>query len=404
MTRTQQGLPETAEVVSLLNEAYDGWGSEPYFRWKYEQYPAFDPDSHTFYSRVDGELAAFRRVFAKEIVDGERTTTVFVLGDTAVDPAHQGEGLYSELHSETVAFSEQAGADRVSTFNRKTNLTFEANRDRGWQYRELPLKLRLLSPDRVLREYADLVVPDLPAIEAVAERVGSRLHIGTSNGPVTVRDCLSAKPPTGPAGRSVGPSVSDRTLTQLIDLACSTGPIDPLSTLVDGWVNPQNGSEPAAGPAEKTVDGAYQVHRKQAVSTGEFEAIQELYDEQPASFRRTPADIRHILAYPDSDIVLVTHEASTVGFVVVGPRSNGGLREGRVLELRTEHAAVFELLVDEIEQLSVDRGYDLILVFTDRPMGELWASVDQQVIMWRDLDDSNPPLVDTCEISLYDVV
>jgi len=65
---------------------------------------------------------------------------------------------------------------------------------------------------------------------------------------------------------------------------------------------------------------------------------------------------------------------------------------------------VFELLVDEIEQLSVDRGYDLILVFTDRPMGELWASVDQQVIMWRDLDDSNPPLVDTCEISLYDVV
>ena len=403
MTRTTQGLPEQREVVSLLNEAYDGWGSEPYFRWKYEQYPAFDPDTHTFYSRVDGELAAFRRVFDKEVVGDERTNRLFVLGDTAVDPAHQGDGLYSELHSETVAFSERQGADRVSTFNRKTNLTFEANRGRGWQYRELPLKIRLLSPDRVLREYTDLVVPNIQAIETVAERIGSRLHIDTSNGPVTVRDCLSAKPPTGPTSRSVGPSVSDRTLTQLIDLACSTDRIDPLSTLIDGWVNPQNGSNPAVGPSQ-TADGAYQVHRKRAVSTAEFEAIQDLYDDHSPSFRRTPADIRHILQYPDCDILLVTDEEVCVGYAVVGPRSNDELREGRVLELQTDHAAVFDLLIAEIEQLAADRGYDIILVFTDRQMGELWASVDQQVIMWQDLDDASPPLVKSCEISLYDVV
>jgi len=403
MRRTQQGLPQHAEVISLLNDAYDGWGGQSYFHWKYEQYPAFDPDTQAFYSSRDGELAAFRRVFAKEVVDESRTNTVFVLGDTAVDPAHRGEGLYSALHADTVAFSERQGADRVSTFNRKTNLTFEANRDRGWQYRELPLKIRLLSPDRVLRAYTDLVVPDLPAIETITEWLGDRLHIRTSNGPVSVRDCLHTEPPTGPRPQSIGPAVSDRTLAQLIDLACSTGPIDPLSTLLEGWLHPQNGSR-ATGSRSAAANTAYQCHRTRKISAAEFDEIVDLYDDQTASFRRAPVDIRHILQYPDCDIVLATDGQGCVGYAVVGPRSNGELREGRILELRVDCSAVFEVLIDEIEQLAVERGYDILLVFTDRPMDELWASVDQQVIMWRDLDTTSPPLVESCEISLYDVV
>ena len=418
MTRTHQGQPRVDEVVSLLNTAYEGWGGEPYFRWKYAQYPGYDPDRHTFYSRPDGELAAFRRVFEKEAVDGERSTSVFVLGDTAVASGHRGEGLYSALHSDTVAFSRQQGADLVATFNRKTNLTFEANRDRGWQYRELPLKIRLLSPDIALRQYTDLVVPELPAIETVAERLGSRLHIDTSNGRVSLRDCLSSEPAAGPPARSVGPSVSDRTLAQLIDIACSDDRVEPLSTLVDGWLPPndspaavdrdtQSTTQAAEESTTQAAEGSaatYRTHCTSSVTTSEFEAIVDLYDAQAASFRRTPADIRHILQYPDCDIVLASREGSCVGYAVVGPRLNGELLEGRVLELRVDHPAAFDPLLDEVERLAVDRGYDIVLVFTDRPMGELWASVDQQVIMWRALDGASEPLVDRCKISLYDVV
>ena len=403
MTRTQQGQPRATEVLSLLNTAYDGWGGEPYFRWKYEQYPDYDPDSHTFYSRRNGELAAFRRVFEKQAVDGERTTSVFVLGDTAVAPGHQGDGLYSELHSDTVGFSRQQGADLVATFNRKTNVTFDANLDRGWQYRELPLKIRLLSPDVVLRQYTDLVAAELPAIETVAERLGSRLHIGTSNGRVSLRDCLSSEPSTETSVRSVGPSVSDRTLAQLIDLACSDDSIEPLSTLLDGWF-PLNGSAGAVDCAEKAAETGYRTHRTRSPTTAEFAAIVDLYDQESVSFRRTPADIRHILQYPGCDIVLVTRDRTCVGYAVVGPRLNGELLEGRILEFRVDHPAVFDPLIDAVECVAADRGYDIILVFTDRQMGELWASVDQQVIMWRTLEQSSQPLVDRCAISLYDVV
>jgi|AntRauMinimDraft_3_1070383.scaffolds.fasta_scaffold00347_7 hypothetical protein len=406
MTRTQQGLPRQAEVVSLLNEAYDGWGTHPYFRWKYDLYPDYDAEKHTFYTRIDGELAAFRRAFCKQIVDTDQTNSIFILGDTAVGPAYRGQELYSDLHSKTIAFSEQQGAHRVSTFNRKTNVTFDANRDRGWRYRELPLKIRLLSPDVVLRQYTGLVLPEFSAIETVADRIGDRIHIGTSDGPVTLRDCVGSKSRTEPPSRSIGPSVSDRTLAQLIDLACSDDSVESLRTLLNGWANPLDGSSPSVERFEQSAEHAYQVHHNQSVSTAEFEAIVDLYDQQTTSFRRTPTDIRHILQYPDCDIVFITLDEECVGYAVIGPRSNGDILEGRVLELRVDHDEAFDVLIDEIERVSIDRGYDIILVFSDRPIGDLWASVDQQVIMWRDLDQSksSPPLVDSCEISLYDVV
>ena len=404
MTRIQQGLPRRREVVPFLNDAYDGWGTQPYFRWKYDLYPEYDPETQTFYSRVDGDLAAFRRAFYKEIVGPDRTNVVFVLGDTAVGAAHRGQGLYSDLHSETVAFGRQQGVDRVSTFNRKTNVTYEANLDRGWRYRELPLKVRLLSPDVVLRQYTDLVLPELPAVETVAEYVGDRLHIRTSGGPVSVRDCVGSEPHTGPRSRSIGPSVSDRTLAQLVDLACNGDRIESLQRLADGWAS--GGTEPRRSTtrSEQAPDTDYQVRHERSVSTAAFEGIVDLYDGQTTSFRRSPTDIRHILQYPDCDVVLVTLDEECVGYAVVGPRANGDVLEGRVLELRADRVEVFELLIDRIERVALDRGYDILLVFTDRRIGDLWAAVGQQVLMWRALDGSSPPLVDTCEISLYDVV
>jgi len=154
----------------------------------------------------------------------------------------------------------------------------------------------------------------------------------------------------------------------------------------------------------RSAEDAYQVHRKQLLSTAEFEAALGLYNQQTTSFRRKPTDIRHILRYPDCDVVLVILAGEYVGYAVVGPRSNGEILEERVLELRVDHDEIFDLLIEEIEQVSADRGYDIILVFTDRQIGDLWASVDRQAIMWRDLDQSAPPLVDSCEISPYDVV
>jgi len=402
MTRLHQGVPHWDETLSLLNEAYDGWGTPAYFRWKYDLYPDYVPETHGFYIEADGDLVAFRRAFYKEVVGPTRTNAVFVLGDTAVRPTHRGQGLYSKLHEKTMAFSDRQGAQRVTTFNRKTNLTYEANLDRGWQYRELPLEIRILSPDVVLRQYAPLVIGDHPVVDTVADRLGDRIRITTSDGTVSLRECTTSETDPKRLPLSVELPLSDHALVRLIDFACSDT-IEPLGPLVDGWLYGDDRSR-RADSRERTTDDGYQVCCKQSVSAAEFESIVGLYDPNAVSFRRRPTDIRHILQYPDCDIVLVTRDAELVGYAVVGSRSNGGVLEGRVLELRVDHEAAFDVLIDEIERLAVDRGYDLVIVFSERSPGELWASVDQQVLMWTDLDGSCAPLVDSCRISLYDVV
>jgi len=402
VTQLHQGVPHRAETLSLLNEAYDGWGTSDYFRWKYDLYPDYLPETHGFYIEADGDLAAFRRAFYKEVVGPTRTSSVFVLGDTAVHPAYRGQGLYSRLHEETMAFSDRQGAQRVTTFNRKTNLTYEANLDRGWQYRELPLEIRILSPDVVLRQYAALAIGDHPVVDTVADRLGDRIRLSTSDGTVSLRECVTSETDTERLPLSVELPLSDRALVGLIDLACSDT-IEPLGPLVDGWLH-GDGRSGRADSREQATDDAYRVRCKQSVSTAEFESIIGLYDPDTVSFRRTATDIRHILQYPDCDVVLVTREAELVGYAVVGSRSNGNVLEGRVLELRVDHEAAFDVLTDEIERLAADRGYDLVIVFSERSPGELWASVDQQVLMWTDLEGSSAPLVDSCRISLYDVV
>lgn len=402
MTCLHQGVPNRAETLSLLNEAYDGWGTPAYFRWKYDLYPDYVPETHGFYIEADGDLVAFRRAFYKEVVGPTRTNAVFVLGDTAVRPAHRGRGLYSRLHEETMAFSDQQGAQRATTFNRKTNLTYAANRGRGWQYRELPLEIRILSPDVVLRQYAPLVIGDHPVVDTVADRLGDRVRITTTGGIVSLRECATSETDTERLPLSIELPLSDRTLVGLINLACSSTS-GPLGSLVGGWLHEDDRSGRANNHG-RTTDDEYQVCCKQSVSAAEFESIIDLYEPDTASFRRTQTDIRHILQYPDSDIVLVTRDTELVGYAVVGSRSNGGVVEGRVLELRVDHEAAFDLLTDEIERLAFERGYDLVIVFSERSPGELWASVDQQVLMWTDLDESCAPLVDSCRISLYDVV
>jgi len=219
MTAAQQGLPTQSETLSLLNESYNGWGTSEYFRWKYDLYPEYDPEQHCFHINVDDKLAAFRRAFYKEIVGSSQKNSIFVLGDTAVKPEYRGQGLYSRLHARTVEFCDSQDVDRLTTFNRKTNTTYEANLGRGWDYRELPLKIRILSPDVVLQRYAALVMSNYPVLTTVADRVGDRVHITTSNGQVPLGDFTPAEDTDNSSSHTVGPSVSDQTLVRLIDLA-----------------------------------------------------------------------------------------------------------------------------------------------------------------------------------------
>lgn len=406
------GLPSEQEILALLNEAYSGWGNYEYFRWKYNEFPDYDPSNHVFYIRSDAELAAFRRIFHKEVTAGPETSRVDVLGDTAVGTDHRGQGFYSSLHSRTMEYSERNDATRAVTYNRKGNITFEANLDRGWRFRELPLRIRILSPSIVLKQYAELVVDDLPMLERIADVVGQRFHVTTSDGNVNLHELVgTGDVHTGT--RSIGPTLSDRAITRLVETASASEKgvfelgVQGVRLVASGdvglWQGGDTGDKFGSGSNRSSN---ITVTRQREVTDKEIEELHGLYDRSNPSFRRAREDIRHLTRYPGCEILITKRNRSVTGYAVLSPRENDGIIEGRVLELQTDGNDEYGVLINEIEQASIDRGFDLILLLSERSPGELWASIDKQVIMWTDFEqnESCPLDRDDCRISLYDVL
>jgi GNAT superfamily N-acetyltransferase len=407
--RLRSGVGDEAAVRALLNEAYDNWGDEEYFRWKYNDYPDYQPDEHVLSIVVDDELAAFRRIFERELTVQGETVPIHIYGDTAVAPKYQGWGLYSELYERTKEYSLQSGATYGAAYNRKGNVTFDIHRDQGWAYRTLPLQLRILSPKKVLETYASLITKGVPAIDSVANAVGHRFHIGTSEGKLTLKEIVHGS--GGSTKHSIGPTLTDTAVTSYVEAVSTDGnTIADLATTsarlaVTGQISVDQSTNSNSG-RRAFVTGDLNISIEQTVSEAELNELVDLYGERP-SFRRMRDDIRHITGYPDSDVLIVRRDGVVVGYAVLGPRENDRVVEGRVLEIQTENGDkdVFRVLMDRLEERAIERGFDLVLVLSDEALGDQWAAVDQQVLIWDELGQTkNHPLRhDNLKITLYDV-
>ncbi|ELY42685.1 GNAT family N-acetyltransferase [Natronorubrum bangense] len=400
------------DVVALLNEAYNGWGNEDLFTWKYDEYPDYEPKEHTFSISIDGELAAFRRVFYKELTSGSNTIPVYALGDTAVSGDYQGQGLYSKLHSHTMEYSSESDCKKAITYNRKGNITYNANLDRGWEYRALPLQLRILSPKPVLKTYASLVVDEIPAITSIADLIGDRLHIQTTDGRLTLSELV--RKDTKPACQSIGPGLSDTGVMRYVETVNSdgTGIVDILresiKLIAGGHITVRS---PSSRSSKSSIEASQQdgmeidLVKDIIPAKIDLDEIVQLYDQDVTSFRRTREDIEHIVGYPGADLLVARREGNLIGYAVLGPRENDGVVEGRILESQSVDDNTLLSLIGAAEQRAINRGFDLILVFSERDFGDKWATIDRQVIMWDELEQTDTqPLKDTnLQISLYDV-
>ncbi|RQG94022.1 GNAT family N-acetyltransferase [Natrarchaeobius chitinivorans] len=412
MTDVESGPVDSGAVHAFLEETFDGWGDERLFDWKYEQYPGFDPDDHCYYV-ADDDLAAFRRVFPKElVVDGKRVRAT-VFGDTAVREDHRGEGLYSKLLARTGAYSRNVAAGVSVTYNHTGNVTFDTKVRRGWNYSVLPLKLLVHSYTTVLETYADRALPAESRLTEPIGTVGDWVVLQTPTQPVVVSEIFGETPT--PGRRRLEVHADATAIARLVEQASNaslpaavlTGSRQLLSRSGGlSVVSPNHDHDLESSEAAVDVDvvdpGAFSVETVTAVTD-----LARFVRAGSPSFRRERRDIEHMLAYPDADALLVFEEGDPVGFAVVGPYETDGVREARVLDLLAPSPAIYRQLVSKLERLTAARGYDLVVMVSQREPGPEWASVDRQVVMWndhdRDVDDSvasvMPPVV-----SMYDVV
>ena len=350
----------------LLNTAFDGWGDESYFRFKYTDFPGYDPVEHDFLVERDGRVVAARRVFVKHLVTGDgRSRPVHVHGGAVVHPDYRRQGLFTDLVNESRAYSRAAGSPVVMTFNRRGKLSTQAHMRRDWQYRTLPLHIRPLSPEPLIAEHADDILPEYPGVDYATSLVGAVARLVL---------------PAWAIGRG-------------IEFATSGTVTRPITSY--GRDVPR-GDDAAIRPFEPD----------------DIAAVSELFDDElrrfDLAFARDREHVEHMVGYDRSESVVAVREGDVVGFASVGSIDRGEHLEARVFDLVHTTDAVGDRLVEWVETSARRRGADVISILRNERPGPEWASLRTDLVMWdylQDRDEWHPLLTDgKWRITAYDVV
>lgn len=394
--RVRTGPINYDELLALLNGAFGGWGTAEFLQWKYDRYPGYDPSEHNFYIEIEGQLVAFRRVTEKHIAANGTDIPVIVFGDGAVTQDLRGQGLYSKLHTKTMDQYGDVGV--VSTFNRVGSVTHKTNLNRGWKARVLPIHMRVLDYGNVIAEYATNVIEEDSIPHQFLEIVDRHLDFRTTHGTDLTLTSSENKTQT-----SILPAipVPVTILQRTIAIAVRTSPTDAIADSIGNLGSSENGD--SSGRLEPGTE--YSIETVQEPSSATVEDVLPFFDADPPAFRRTKAEVEHLLAYPEADLVVVRRNGDLAGVSVVGPEYRPLTTEGRVLELQASDAKTRDLLFDVIEDLGHQRDYDT-LVIAEHVNRKGWLRVDRQVFMWDPTTASEAakePL-ETGRLGMYDIV
>jgi len=352
-------------VHDLLNTAFEGWGDRAYFRFKYTDFPSYDPDEHLFLARRDGEVVGARRAFVKDLViEGATSRTVHVHGGAAVHPDYRRQGLFTDLVRESRDYSREHGSPVVVTFNRRGKVSTAAHMERDWAYRTLPLYVRPLSPATLVEEHANTVLP----------RYG--------------RDRLATV-----AGLVADRFFPDWGVARATELATSGTVTRPIAS---------DGHDP---PGDEAVS-------VRPYESADCRAVVALFDSElrqfDLAFARDRAHVEHMTGYDHATSAVAVNEGEVVGFACLGVIDRGEQVEARVFDLVHATPAAEASLLTWAEATARRRGADAISVLRDDRPGPEWAGLRTDLVMWDRLDDESDLgdrlANDDWRITAYDVL
>lgn len=410
-----RGLPDEETLLDLLCESFDSWGDRAFLRWKYDR-PGIEPAAGYHVVR-DGELAAFRGMFERTIEGPAGGYECHVCGDACVAEDHRGKGLYSMIREATESDVERSGSDFCGIFTRKGHIPFEVGLDRGWNYRTLPLYLRVLSPANVIPHYARLVLDEDGTVAGLLDRFGGAITLRSGGDALRLDRMLGA--PTSEPRWSVPVPFPRWATTAAVEAAGADSLRESLKRRVPIGRPGSTGRSTSAGrsgssrrprSASETTGAAVDVSVERSVGDDLLESVATLYDEATDEydlvFRRGADDLRHLFAHPRLlGVVTARRDGAVVGAAPVALTETEDTLEAWVLDLVAVDSDVRDALVAGVEEAAIERDADMVLLISDVDPGATWARIDKQVLMWTSYGTDTGALeTDSMFIGLYDVV
>jgi GNAT superfamily N-acetyltransferase len=388
-----RGVPDSSELVALLNECFDDWGDERYLEWKL-RYPENDDVGGVYVT--DGEhLVGFRYLYGRRFLKRSEPYDGYVSGDACVHPEHRGNGVYSAMRDALAEQVEAEDADWYGYYTRYGHVPFEMAVDEGWKYRTLPLYLRVLSPESVVPTYAETVLGD-SGVSTLLAHTGGAITLDFGTGQIRLDELTGAS--SGEPTRSLTVPVPDRLVTLLVEL----GSAQRFSHVATRRLSRR--STPRRRPAQVTARGH--------LDRDDFRDVVDLYrrvtDRYDLRFRREHSDLQHLLEHPELlTILTVERGGELVGFAPLRLTENGQTTEIWALDVAATSDDVVRTLADGAERVARKRDADLVLFLSDDDPGLDWARIEKQVLLWDPAISTSDPMSDDSAslfMGLYDVV
>ena len=375
-----------SELHSLLSDAFDGWGSNDYFAWKYTQYPNYDPTTDDFTIRNDeGRVVAARRVFRHTVrtPNGESLST-HIHGGTAVAEPYRGRGYYTELLEASTELSERE-ADWLVTFNRAGKITTKHHKKNGWNWIRLPVYASVISPSRVYSHY-------ISDSDVVSELTG---HLSAVDRKLTANSVVSQSI-ARVASRLYGDSESTH---------------NPTDTPRENGT--KNGSTNASAVDTSSSSlPAYSIQRyPESIPESTVEDVHERLQTQLSDkyyFDRSIERLKHCLSYPNANLFVARQKATDelLDFVIVGTIEKDGLTESRVLEQSWSHPQITRQLFRAVDTECRTQGADVVVAASSCRPGEQWVPLGTEYMMWPPSKDGPhlPADRNAWRVTMYDIL
>ncbi len=406
----KEGIPSVENIVELLNREFDGWGSEDYFRWKYIDNPDFDVDDCGLYTNKK-EVTSFSGVFPKDFVVKDDISPVLVWGDLCATSSLQDKGIYIFYKKKISRKCDEFGCKGVITFNNKSNPTFEAQDRLGWNYTELPLYIKLLSPKKAIQHYADITEIDNSKLNWIMEKFGDRVNLVFSDGKLKLSSVLSDDEiPEKENIINFDVHLTEYGTNRLVNGFFNEG--KDLKSVVTGLLLKRHISFSKIekdSSKEVSIPSGLNVEHKDNLREDEIDEVLEFYSTEVKSkdkyFGRTRDNLEHLLEYPYIIDILISRKNSEItGFLVLGELKQGEIREARVLEMWSSDRETHKYLIDECERIARKNKLDVIALFSDRKLRDDWIKINEQVMMWDEIDKLDSLQKRDLKINFYDVV
>jgi len=196
---------DEANLVDFLNLCYPGgWGKVEHWGWAYPRDPFFERDN-VFIIESNSQIVGHRGLHLRELIIRGKKVPIAFLGDTAIHPSYQGQGLYTKLHQATLNAARSKGNCLALTGNSRGSITYNHNKKTGFiEIEQSPTYIKPINYEKFFKGEVSDFIARREKLKSILQGLETNLYLHFGKAEFSLAELLSGNNSTPPEDSKKG--------------------------------------------------------------------------------------------------------------------------------------------------------------------------------------------------------